>query len=443
MRWRDRSNILHDERGQITLMLAVALTVLLLFMALSVDVGLAYVTKAKLSKAVDAACLTAMRNLAQGQTTAGNLAVNSFNANYSTSGLDAVAPSVTVGFAKDSYGNTLVNVSATASVRTFFMRLLPQFQTFSVSDSAQATRGKLVMAIILDRSGSMGSDGGGSALQSAVPSFVNDFDNANDEVTLVSFSSNSSVNFQIATNFQTPISNAVKAMVFGGGTFGTGGNYIASVGPPLTLADNQIGSVPITTGQNTIRVVVYFTDGLMNMLQDSFDCPASTTINYGGYDSGSTVDAMDPSTGTDLGSVPTTGTYRGTIPYKSGPSYCKNQQGVNVTTFYSQQYGTEESFTRANVTAESQYRALQTATAMRSENPGTYIYTIGLGSGVSTTTQTFLKQLANDPTGTSYNPNLPEGMFLYVPDCPSTTCTAELQTAFQTIASKILLRLTQ
>ena len=55
---------------------------MLLFLALAIDVGFAYVTKAKLSKAVDAACLTAMRNLAQGQTTAKNLAINSFNGNY-------------------------------------------------------------------------------------------------------------------------------------------------------------------------------------------------------------------------------------------------------------------------------------------------------------------------------------------------------------------------
>ena len=95
------------------------------------------------------------------------------------------------------------------------------------------------------------------------------------------------------------------------------------------------------------------------------------------------------------------------------------------------------------MTAEAQYRALQTAAAMRAETPGTYIYTIGLGSGVSTSTQTFLRQLANDPASPTYNADLPQGLFLYVPDCPSSTCTSELNTAFQTIASKILLRLTQ
>lgn len=212
------------QRGQITVLLAVSLTVLLLFMALGIDVGFAYVTKAKLSKAVDAACLTAMRNLAQGQTAAGNLAVNSFNANYHVSDLDSTTPSITVGFAADQYGQTLVNVSATATIKTFFLRVLPQFQTFSVSDSAQATRGKLVMSLILDRSGSMTGNGGSTALPPAVTSFVNDFDNQNDEVAMVSFSSDATVDVPIEYNFITPITNAVKAMKFGGGTFGLGGS---------------------------------------------------------------------------------------------------------------------------------------------------------------------------------------------------------------------------
>src|SRR5271165_916726 len=215
----------HNDRGQITVLLAISLSLLLLFVALAIDVGLAYVTKAKLSKAVDAACLTAMRNLAQGHTAAGNLAINSFNANYRVSGLDIDAPAITVGFSTDKYGQTLVNVSATATIRTFFMRLLPKYQSFSVSDSAQATRGKLVMTLVLDRSGSMKNNGGSKALPPAVTSFINYFDNNNDEVAMVSFASNATIDVPIGYQFITPITNAVNAMKskFGGGTFGLGG----------------------------------------------------------------------------------------------------------------------------------------------------------------------------------------------------------------------------
>ena len=80
---------------------------------------------------------------------------------------------------------------------------------------------------------------------------------------------------------------------------------------------------------------------------------------------------------------------------------------------------------------------------MRTESSPTYIFTIGLGSGVSTSTQAFLAQLANDPSYSTYIKSQPAGLFLYVPNCPGATCTANLNKAFQTIASKILLRLTQ
>ncbi len=95
---------------------------------------------------------------------------------------------------------------------------------------------------------------------------------------------------------------------------------------------------------------------------------------------------------------------------------------------------------------------------MRAETVPTYIFTIGLSSAVSNDpcTQAFLATLANDPgaanyTGGSncdsgpgvYNSSLPAGLFVIVPDCPGATCTAELEAAFQLIASKVLLRISQ
>ena len=54
-----RGDIAHNDQGQILVMFALALPLLILFTAMAVDMGLIYVTKAKLSKAVDAACLRA------------------------------------------------------------------------------------------------------------------------------------------------------------------------------------------------------------------------------------------------------------------------------------------------------------------------------------------------------------------------------------------------
>jgi len=439
-------NIARNERGQILIVFAFLLTILVLFTGLAVDAGLLYVTKAKLSTAVDAACLMGMKSLSKGQSTAATLATDEFDANFG-----ANPPTPTITFPLDAYGDQEINITATATVHTLFMRIIPAFATVNVSDTATATRGKLAMSIVLDRSGSMSSDGGGSALQSAVPAFVADFSNANDEVALVSFSSNATVNFPINYNFITPIDSDVASMVFAGGTFGTGaGTNSASttIGPPMSMADQQVKSVTAQPGQNLVKVVVYFTDGLMNAVQDTFTCvvnnvPTPELINYGGYDA-TYVGFFDPTSGTQWGSgysSPVTG-----FPYNSGGSICQNPKGTNVTKFPSQQYG-QQSITQANLVAEAQYRAIQTANAMRTETSPTYIFTIGLGDnnsgGMSQATQNFLAQLANDPNYSTYIKGQPAGLFQYIPTCPGATCTADLNIAFQTIAAKVLLRLTQ
>ncbi len=420
--WRKLER-LHDDCGQTLVLFALALSSLILSLGLAIDLGFAYVTKAKLSKAVDGACLTAMRNLAQGQTTATTLATNSFNANYRATSLDANPPALSINFSTDANGQTFVSVNATATIKTQFMALLPAYQTLPVSDNAQATRGKLVMSLVLDRSGSMQTNGGGSALPPAVGTFVHYFDNTTDEVAMVSFASNATVDVGIETNFVTPITNAANALSghFTGGTFGPGG---------LTLAKSQNDSVPVLPGQNVVKVAVYFTDGYVNVIQDNLSCNGTMTLyNYGGYDSGSSVDFFDPTSGTSLATY-TSGTHATWSP----SNFCLK----NLAGFPSQIDGTTKPFTRTNVTADAQYRALQTANAMRAE--GMYIYAIGLGTDVDTS---FLQQIANDPASSSYNASQPAGMAVFVPNCPSSTCSSDLQQVFQTIAAQILLRLTQ
>jgi len=414
--------MLHDDRGQSLVLFALVLSSLILALGMAVDIGFAYVTKAKLSKAVDGACLTAMRNLAQGEDTARSLATNSFNANYRSTSLDAAPPTLSVTFSTDANGQKFVTVNGAASIKTQFMALLPTYLTLPVADSAQATRGKLVMSLILDRSGSMQTNGGASALPPAVGTFVNYFDNAEDEVAMVSFASNATVDVPIETNFITPITNAANALTghFSGGTFGLGG---------LVLGKSQNESVPSDPGKNIVKVAVYFTDGYVNVIQDTLSCAGTMTLyNYGGYDTGNTVAFFDPVSGNSLA------TYNSSNHTWSPSNFCLK----NLAGFTSQIDGTTKAFTRTNVTADARYRALQTANAMRAE--GMYVYSIGLGSSVDTD---FLQQIANDPASSSYDSSQPVGMAVFATHCPSSQCSQELQQVFQTIAAQILLRLTQ
>jgi hypothetical protein len=309
---------------------------------------------------------------------------------------------------------------------------------------------------------------------------------------LISFSEDARVDVPITTNFNPssnpPIDNAVAALVWDGGTFGTGaGTNTASAndhvhGPPLNLADYQNSTVTFPAGQPYVKVVVYFTDGLMNTVQDQLHCttggsgpPNPTTYNFGGYDyPATTFDFFNPTKDTyetgDLSWIYGDGTttVAGTSSAGCGPTtgqhyYCKNSVPYNatysckgVTQFPSQQSGTSIAFSASAITAEAQYRAIYTANSMKSETPvPTYIYVIGLGNSINTaSTEKFLATLANDKEanasgvpgslyGNPYNLNQPDGLFLPVTDCPSATCTSSLNRAFQTIATKILLRLSQ
>jgi len=481
------ANIVKNDRGQTIIIYALVVPILILFAGFAIDAGNLYVVKAKLGTSVDGAVLTGMKNLGsntqQAQQTASTLAADMFTANY---GNGAPTPSVT--FPVDQYGDQQVQVSATVNVNTWFMRYLSNWATVPVADTAVATRGKLIMSLVLDRSGSMcggtetcesgvTGDDGGEALVSAVPTFVDKFNNSLDEVAEISFSDNTTIDVPIGTGFQTPITTSVTNMQFVGGTFGTGagtGSVLSpTIGPPMSMADAQNNSVVINPGQNVYKVLVYFTDGLMNTIQDNFHCGGTsnnnlTLINYGGEDSPQTaVVFMDPTCSPNFaftgctnsgesGHVPAWGycdggscynmnnqQTSGGFIYDTAGDICKNASGNPVTTFLSQQTGLQTAFTRANVTAETQYRAIQTAYAMRTEAIPTYIFTIGLSQSVSPSTQAFLAQLANDPNYSTYIVGQPQGEFFWIPNCPGSTCTADLNAAFNAIAAKVLLRLTQ
>jgi Flp pilus assembly protein TadG len=394
------TNCRKGEQGQTLALFCVLVIAMILMLGIGLDLGYGYITKASLSKAVDSACLTGVRNLYQGQAMAESVARSAFAMNYGSPKNQTSAPVVAVAFSKDASNNTQLGITATATINTFFIRILPQFRTLTVSASAQATRAKLIMSIVLDRSGSMSTNGGGAALPRAVGTFIDFFDDANDNVAMSSFASNATLDMAMRTSFKSTVKSEANSMVFVGGTFAPGG---------LAFAPVQNDSVPVIAGENVVKVTVFFTDGLANIIQDTLNCGGRPTlINFGGYDSGTTVGFFDPATGTQL----------------SGCS--------GVTQFRSAINGTMRSLNRANVTADAEYRALQIANGMRAK--GTIIYSIGLGNSIN---QDFLQQIANDPASPSYNPNQPMGDAVFAP------AASDLQGVFQAIASKILLRLTR
>ena len=408
---------LRTSRGSTLLTFVIMLPVVVLFVGLAIDLGIAYLAQAQVAKAVDASCLTGMRNYYQGTAQATAVAMAEFAANYGQPlwGAGPVTPTITFG--TDANNNRNLTVNATAITKTFFIRMLPQWQTLQVSANAQATRANLIMSIALDRSGSMGiappsGSGGGAVLPGAVTDFINDFANGVDTVGMVSFASAVTNNVPIGTNFQTPIINAANAFVYSGATFTLGG---------LSNAYAQIASVQTPPNENVVKVCVLFTDGYANTSQDSFKVPTATLLQFGGYDSG-----------TDVGFFNATGTQVGD---ESNPSGYSLGTKYTPTLFYSYFMGKSQSVVRANVTVDAAYRCIQIANAMRAN--GIFVSCIGLSSAASGVDQTFLQQVANDPAGPGYVPTAYDGIALIA------TSPAQVGQMFELIASKVLLRLSQ
>ena len=276
---------------------------------------------------------------------------------------------------------------------------------------------QLIMTLVLDRSGSMGffnppvGSGGGAYLPDAVTNFISLFDDSKDDVSMVSFATTASVDVPMGKPFKNAIISAATNLLYAGATFSQGG---------LAKAQPQNNSVVLQTNQAALKVVVFLTDGLANMIQDTLSCPSQTTWNFGGYDAPNQFVAFfDPS-------APVTAQGQGQascfVSDNGTPSCCPS-----TGQFFSQLSNSLKSFTQTNVSAEAKYRSLQTANQMRAQ--GMYIFSIGLGSTVDTT---FLRQIANDPASPTFNPALPVGATL------TTTNAADLTIIFHSIASKIL-----
>lgn len=389
-------------------MFVLFLVVLLLVVGLGIDVGYAYVTEARLAKAVDAAALAGLRDLYLGQDQALAAATSMFAANFAGANPQSPGATPTITFTS-STDKRVIDVSAHATMNTLFVRILPQWQTMSVGASAEATRARLIMALVLDHSGSMGTpppngSGGGTTLAPSVSTFIDNFDDTLDTVAVSSFGSTATLNLSMSTPFKTQVKSVVQSMQFNGRTFSDGG---------LQLGLSQIENAPGVTDPSVIKVLVFFTDGFANTFQTTFSC-SGQPLNLGQSDPfGNPVNGpwdfsfMDPNSG--------------------------NTVTCDSSTFLSIDGTTKTiSANNQNIWQEGQLRALNTANQIRTAN--ITIFSIGLGSQLN---QDFLKEIANDPSSTTFNPNQPAGEALFAPT------PDDLQGVFQQLASKILLRLTK
>jgi Mg-chelatase subunit ChlD len=235
--------LIQNRRGAIIAMVAISLVAILGIGGLALDGARAYVTRAQLSRAVDAAALAGAASLRLGQSTARQRIESLAAAN----GVDPAQ--LNIAFGVNAQGENTVSVSANEIMPTTFMRVLGQTQV-DVGSIAEATVPPLDIVLVLDQSGSLKAMNAWDDLQNAARGFVDHFDNNIDQMGLVSFQLRATDRFMLSQPFTGQVKAAINGITSDGDT---------NTGEGLRRALNQLQTGPVR--ERSVRVVVFFTDG--------------------------------------------------------------------------------------------------------------------------------------------------------------------------------------
>ena len=403
--------LLKSRRGQAGVMAAFLLFPLIAMAGLGIDLGRMFVVRAELVKAVDGGALAGARVLPMGQETA-ELAANAFaEMNFPIGFMGVDSRGFDVQFSQDP-NEARIEVAGTALMPTTLIKIVG-IDEITVNAVAEAQRRPLELSLVLDTSGSLDPVNAGidaiGYLRTASRQFVNYFDDTMDAMALTRFASGRIVYYSLASNFRTPIRNAIATFIAEGGTTA----HDAVVAGHAEVED------PLRPG--AFRCMVFFTDGRPTSFRDIWSISGS---NVDGVIGGMQDPADDP------------------------PDYLYSPFQM-ATPLYS--YPTPPGWTTAMILAESWQRTLDAGSDARDD--GITIFTIGLGNPnagpIAQPDPGLLVALANVETAENplnpgspiingyYDPTQPKGEFYFAPDA------TELAIVFQRVAQEITVRLTR
>jgi Flp pilus assembly protein TadG len=269
------SNLIKNQKGAIIVIFALSLIVLIGFAALGTEVGRWYLTKAELSKAVDAAALAGAANISNPTidvpTLARDFGMENFQAGYlgtpgTGDGLVAFTATVQEGGKLTVTGTT----SSLAMLARFF-----GINQVATASTGVAQKNDVEIMMVLDRSGSMcGSrskpcSGNNDRtpledLKDAARSFIDYYQDtqAEDMIGLVSFATGVRVNYALNHNFYTPIGTAINALSGIGAT---------NIEDALSQAGAQfVDQTPVPAANRKQQYIVFFTDGRPTAFRTTF-----------------------------------------------------------------------------------------------------------------------------------------------------------------------------
>ena len=464
------------ERGIALFWVASLLFVLLAFSGLAIDLGQGYLVKAHLSKAVDGAALAAARVIGNGQSQATTEANKIFRANFPNGflGVTSVQYPPSLAFSTGADGSNVIDVSSTAVIDTTFMKVAG-FNNMTVSSSAQAARRLVDISLVIDKSGSIGSDW--PQVQAAATDFVESFDDTQDRISLIMFSSNTVVFDPINTSRgfnKSSLTGHIAAASSAGYTATSEGLY---------RGWDELRRVP-SGSQSGLRVIVLFTDGSPNSWSGNFTVfPASSeaqgvinTNDFPAQGGNSTntprISALTQTLGTPsnpanqlLWSGQSSASSNIDLPWTTGTpriisplptqSFHPTPSSAGIPTQFNlvdnslvggdRLVGTASTVRNVNNAARNLVEII--ANQARNDTSGAYrirIYTLGLGTLLTLPGgappmergDDILKRIANDPSSPNFNAAQQPGQYFFAGDA------SQLDAGFKAIRSQIT-RLTQ
>ena len=172
--WKKLTGFRRDAHGIVLILTALLILPFIILLGVAVDVGHLLVVKNQLAAAIDAAALSAAKSPSLTDAQAQAQVQAFINANFSSQNQISVS-NLTINRANN---NTQVDVTATATVNTYFVEVIG-YNTLSttIHSQALAAQNHLEVVLVLDNTGSMsrtyGSSSGIDGLKTAATTLVN------------------------------------------------------------------------------------------------------------------------------------------------------------------------------------------------------------------------------------------------------------------------------
>ena len=392
-----RFSLLRGRRGAVLVFVTIGTFILLGISGLALDGGLAYLTRAKLARAVDAGSLAAARTLRKGQR---NAEIEAYAVAAANGVTIAGATTMSLEFGTNAKLQHTVLMRARRTIPLLFSRVIGH-REMTIGAVAEATVPPIDMVLVVDRSGSLEAQKAWVPLQNAVKDFVALFDDDLDQLGLTSFQVRASDEVLLSHKFKGPITGSVSGMNANGDT---------NTGEGLRLASEQLKLPNVRPG--AAKVVVFFTDGR----------PTAFRGNLGGADRVIAVNTIDDNKLRGYFDDPMS------IPMNKSP--VPNGCAGTASCF-----GT---WTEESVRDQARKNGVAAAEAIRAS--GAFVYTIALGNPGAADPMLqpdlgYLEGLANVDHKT--HPSQPAGRSYFAPSAD------QLDNVFKELAKDLLVRLSR